>query len=52
MASATEAAPAQAIEHVAFREAFSFWVRLGFVNFGGPAGQIAMMHRELVDRRQ
>jgi chromate transporter len=34
-----------------FREALSFWVKLGFINFGGPAGQIAMMHRELVDRK-
>lgn len=34
-----------------FREALAFWIRLGFINFGGPAGQIAMMHRELVDRR-
>ncbi|MDQ3097475.1 MAG: chromate efflux transporter, partial [Chloroflexota bacterium] len=37
---------------VPFREAFWFWVRLGFVNFGGPAGQIAIMHRELVERRR
>jgi chromate transporter len=37
---------------VSFREAFRFWVKLGFINFGGPAGQIAIMHRELVDRRQ
>ena len=37
---------------VPFREAFWFWVRLGFVSFGGPAGQIAIMHRELVERRR
>src|SRR5687768_7150175 len=37
---------------VAFAEAFRFWVHLGFINFGGPAGQIAIMHRELVDRRR
>jgi chromate transporter len=37
---------------VAFAEAFRFWVKLGFISFGGPAGQIAMMHRELVERRQ
>ena len=36
----------------AFREAFRFWLELGFVNFGGPAGQIALMHRELVERRK
>jgi chromate transporter len=34
-----------------FQEAFRYWVRLGFINFGGPAGQIAIMHRELVDQR-
>jgi len=37
---------------VSFKEAFKFWVKLGFINFGGPAGQIAAMHRELVDRRK
>jgi chromate transporter len=36
---------------VGFREAFWFWVKLGFINFGGPAGQIAIMHRELVERK-
>jgi chromate transporter len=30
---------------VGFWEAFWFWVKLGFINFGGPAGQIAIMHR-------
>ena len=35
-----------------FKEAFRFWLRLGFINFGGPAGQIALMHRELVERRK
>jgi chromate transporter len=34
-----------------FREALGFWVRLGFVSFGGPAAQIAIMHAELVERR-
>ena len=37
---------------VAFWEAFWFWVKLGFINFGGPAGQIAIMHRELVERKR
>ena len=37
---------------VPFPEAFRFWVKLGFISFGGPAGQIAIMHRELVDRRR
>jgi chromate transporter len=34
------------------REAFAFWLKLGFVSFGGPAGQIALMHEELVERRR
>src|ERR687890_282953 len=37
---------------VPFAEAFRFWVKLGFISFGGPAGQIAIMHRELVERRR
>src|SRR5215204_3021369 len=37
---------------VGFREAFWFWVKLGFINFGGPAGQIAIMHRELVENKR
>ena len=37
---------------VGFWEAFWFWVKLGFINFGGPAGQIAIMHRELVDNKR
>jgi chromate transporter len=39
-------------ETVPFRVAFAYWVRLGFVSFGGPAGQIAIMHRDLVDNRR
>ncbi|MBY0509695.1 MAG: chromate efflux transporter [Rhodospirillaceae bacterium] len=34
-----------------FREALRFWLKLGFISFGGPAGQIAVMQHELVDRR-
>src|SRR4051812_18527760 len=37
---------------VGFKEALWFWVKLGFINFGGPAGQIAIMHKELVERRR
>jgi chromate transporter len=33
-------------------EAFRFWLKLGFISFGGPAGQIAIMHEELVERRR
>ncbi len=37
---------------VTFAEAFRFWLKLGFISFGGPAGQIAIMHQELVERRR
>jgi len=37
---------------VSFAEALRFWLKLGFVSFGGPAGQIAIMHTELVERRR
>jgi chromate transporter len=37
---------------VSLREAFRFWLLLGFISFGGPAGQIAIMHRELVEKRR
>ena len=45
---APNAGPAAA---VSFSEAFKFWLKLGFISFGGPAGQIAIMHRELVDEK-
>jgi chromate transporter len=35
-----------------FAEAFRFWFKLGFISFGGPTGQIAIMHAELVDKKR
>ena len=34
------------------RQAFAFWLKLGMISFGGPAGQIAIMHDQLVERRR
>jgi chromate transporter len=45
-------APMQAPAQVTFAEALRFWFKLGFISFGGPAGQIALMHAELVERRR
>ena len=47
-AARSRAAPAP----VRFAEALRFWLKLGFISFGGPAGQIAIMHTELVERRR
>jgi chromate transporter len=46
MQTALDAAP------VSFRQALRFWLKLGCISFGGPAGQIAIMHRELVQERR
>ena len=37
---------------IGFYEALRFWFKLGCISFGGPAGQIAIMHRALVDERR
>src|ERR671939_1000550 len=42
----------QALRHPTFGEAFRFWLKLGFISFGGPTGQIAIMHAELVEKKK
>ena len=37
---------------VSFRESFRYWLKLGFISFGGPTGQIAMMHRVVVENKK
>lgn len=44
--------PGVAPPAIGFWQAFRFWLKLGFISFGGPAGQIAIMHSELVERRR
>ena len=41
-----------ALRAPSFSEAFRFWLKLGFISFGGPTGQIAIMQTELVDRKR
>lgn len=50
--SAREEKPQTAIAHPSFSKAFKFWVKLGLISFGGPAGQISIMHHELVDQKK
>ena len=44
--------PTERPQAVSFAEAFRFWLKLGFISFGGPAGQIAIMHSELVEQKR
>jgi chromate transporter len=46
------ARPSPVVASVRFGEAFRVWLRIGLLSFGGPAGQIALMHRILVDEKQ
>jgi chromate transporter len=49
---ANSVAPPGPCAHPTFAEAFRFWLKLGFISFGGPTGQIAIMHSELVEKRR
>jgi chromate transporter len=51
-AVAADQPPAASHAPVPVAEALAFWLKLGFISFGGPAGQIAIMHRELVEQRR
>jgi chromate transporter len=44
--------PSTQFSQPSFREAFLFWLKLGFISFGGPAGQIAIMHAFIVDQKK
>ncbi len=48
----TTSSPVGAPPYPSFAEALRFWVKLGFISFGGPTGQIAIMHTEVVERRR
>jgi chromate transporter len=45
-------APVEPPPQISFWAAFIFWLKLGLISFGGPAGQISIMHQELVERRR
>jgi chromate transporter len=49
---ATATVPGTPVQKPTFGEAFRFWLKLGFISFGGPAGQIAIMHQFLVEGKK
>jgi len=48
MSASTKSIP----DPVSLSEAFRYWLKLGFISFGGPTGQIAIMHQDLVERKR
>ena len=44
--------PSPAPRSISFSDALKVWAKIGWLSFGGPAGQIALMHRELVEQRR
>jgi len=52
MDTAKSAIPNQPPAPVSMGEALRYWLKLGFISFGGPTGQIAIMHTELVEKKK
>ncbi|MCU0791861.1 MAG: chromate efflux transporter [Opitutaceae bacterium] len=53
MSASPDSTPASApVQPPSFREALAVWIKIGLLSFGGPSGQIALMHQELVDKRR
>jgi len=52
MDTENSAIPASPPAPVSIGESFRYWLKLGFISFGGPTGQIAMMHQDLVERKR
>ncbi|HYA47314.1 MAG TPA: chromate transporter, partial [Burkholderiales bacterium] len=52
MDTATAEIPDSPPAPVSLGEAFRYWLKLGFISFGGPTGQIAIMHEDLVERKR
>jgi len=50
--STTSTANHVSVRHPSFADAFRFWLKLGFISFGGPTGQIAIMQTELVEKKK